>query len=133
MPQLPPSLKHSLGQSRVEYIQLGSCGLRVSFPILGAMGLGTSPYAPWTLPEQEAMEVILAAYQIGINTIDTASVYGTSEEVIGKALRTYEIPRRKVVLMTKCGFAIGDDPSVLGPAFPEEMNRSKDYVNQGGQ
>jgi aryl-alcohol dehydrogenase-like predicted oxidoreductase len=133
MAKIPPSLQASLDATKVEYHQLGSCGLRVSFPILGGMTFGSSPYAPWTLPEDKAIAVIKAAYDIGINTIDTANVYATSEEVIGKALRQHNIPRHKVVLMTKCAFAVGEDETVLGHAFLGQMDISKDYVNQGGR
>ena len=37
---------------------------------------------------------------------------GASEEIIGKALKKYEIPRHKVVILTKCFAAVGEDPSV---------------------
>lgn len=37
---LPPSLKESLDGTKVEYCQLGKSGLRVSYPILGALSFG---------------------------------------------------------------------------------------------
>ena len=42
-------------------------------------------------------------YENGINTFDTADVYsnGESERILGKALKEYNIPREKVVIMTK--------------------------------
>lgn len=59
---------------------------------------------------------------------------GESERVIGKALRHYQIPRNKVVLMTKCGRHMSEDGDVSTKAFvPGEANKSKDYVNQGGK
>ena len=53
--------------------------------------------------------------------------------MIGKAIGQFEIPRHKVVIMTKCALTVGEDPSVIGAAFGEQMNQSKDYVNQGGE
>ena len=46
-----------------------------------------------------------------------ADVYsnGRSEELIGKAIREYRIPREQLVLMTKCYFAVetsGDQPFI---------------------
>ena len=40
-PGLPRSLQESLDSTKVSYAQLGSSGLRVSIPILGAMSFGT--------------------------------------------------------------------------------------------
>ncbi|KAF2670194.1 Aldo/keto reductase [Microthyrium microscopicum] len=131
---LPQGLEQSLQSTKVDYVQLGSSGLRVSWPILGAMGFASSPIVPWCLGEEAAFKVLKAAYDIGINTWDTSNVYsnGGSEEVLGKFLRTFGIPRYKVVIMTKCAFAVGEEPTAMGHAFGEQMGRSKDYVNQGG-
>lgn len=37
---------------------------------------------------------------------------GASEEIIGKALKKFDIPRQKVVILTKCFAAVGEDPTV---------------------
>lgn len=134
MRELPLSLKKSLDDTRVDYVKLGSSGLRVSWPILGAMAFGSPQLAPWVLGKEEAFKVLKAAYDCGINTWDTATSYsnGMSEEIIGEALRKFEIPRHKVVIMTKIYFASSEDVSVIGPLFAEQMGRSRDYVNQGG-
>jgi hypothetical protein len=50
---MPPSLKESLEHSIAEYRQLGKSGLRVSVPILGAMGIGDPAWAPWVVGEEE--------------------------------------------------------------------------------
>ena len=44
--KIPLSLQKSVDATKVEYVQLGASGLRVSFPILGAMGLSTAPPIP---------------------------------------------------------------------------------------
>ena len=46
---------------------------------------------PWSLPEGEARPLIRQAIEAGINFFDTANVYsdGTSEEIVGKALRQW--------------------------------------------
>lgn len=131
----PPSLKISLDATRVEYVKLGSSGLRVSWPILGAMGLGGPQMAPWVLDEETSLEVLKTAYDCGITTWDTANSYsnGLSEEVIGKAIRKFNLPRHKLVLMTKCAFCVGEEMDVIGALFAEQLGQSKDYVNQGGK
>lgn len=89
---------------------------------------------PWILEEEEAGKLIKAAYGRGINTWDTANMYsnGISEEIIGKAIQKFKISRQKVVLMTKCLIHVGEDVDVVGPRYAQELNKSKDYINQGG-
>jgi aryl-alcohol dehydrogenase-like predicted oxidoreductase len=47
------------------------------------------------------------AFDHGINSWDTADIYsnGRSEEIVGEALRRYDIPRSSVVIMSKCYFS----------------------------
>ncbi|KAI9661611.1 MAG: hypothetical protein M1821_008849 [Bathelium mastoideum] len=132
---VPPSLQRSLEASKVEYVNLGSSGLRVSWPILGAMSLGGGDMAPWVSNEEDSLQILKAAYDCGINTWDTANVYsnGLSEQVIGRAIRGFSLPRQNLVIMTKCAFCVGDDPRVIGALFAPQLQQSKDYVNQGGE
>jgi aryl-alcohol dehydrogenase-like predicted oxidoreductase len=55
-----------------------------------------------------------------------------SEEIIAKAIKKYEIPRHKLVILTKCHGVVGEDPSIRGFFYPQEIKKSKDYVNQSG-
>jgi len=131
---VPKSLTDSIEASKAEYVQLGKSGLRVSIPILGAMSFGDPRWAPWVLDEEKSLPLLKAAYDRGLNTWDTANVYsnGTSEEIIGKAIKKYNIPRHKVVILTKCHGSVGEDPGLRGFFFPKEVGQSKDYVNQFG-
>ena len=134
---LPSSLQKSLDSTKVEYVKLGNSGLHVSWPILGAMSLGSIgvALAPWVLEEDASIEVLKAAYDRGINTWDTANTYsnGRSEEMIGKTLKKHDIPRHKVVIMTKVAFVVGEEPNVIGALFTKQLGQSKDYVNHGGK
>lgn len=95
--------------------------------------------------------MLKAAYDRGLNTWDTANSYsnGASEEIIGRAIKQYGIPREKLVLLTKCNFAVGESPGssallptqsthlILMPGeqqfvFASEFDNSKDYQNQFG-
>ncbi|GKT42809.1 aldo-keto reductase dtxS3 [Colletotrichum spaethianum] len=133
-PVVPTSLQESLDATKVEYVNLGTSGLKVSVPILGGMSLGSSEWQKWVLDEKESCEILKAAYDRGINTWDTANMYsnGLSEEVIGKAIKKYNIPREKLVLMTKCAIYVGKETSIFAPMYTQQFGQSKDYVNQGG-
>ncbi|KAL1965048.1 hypothetical protein VTN77DRAFT_6108 [Rasamsonia byssochlamydoides] len=97
--------------TQMEYVNLGKSGLKISKIILGAMSYGTSAWQEWVLDEEQALPLLEHAYKKGINTWDTADVYshGKSEEIIGKALKKYNIPRNRVVILTKCYFGVDDE------------------------
>ena len=65
---------------------------------------------------------------------DTANIYsnGSSEKVIAKAIKHYDIAREKVVILTKCYGPVADDPSLLALTYPDLVSKSKDFVNQSG-
>jgi aryl-alcohol dehydrogenase-like predicted oxidoreductase len=58
---------------------------------------------------------------------------GISEEIIGKAMKKFNIPRHKLVILSKCFGVVGEQPGLRHVTWAQEMNRSKDYVNQGGE
>lgn len=62
---------------------------------------------------------------------------GESERIIGRALQTFNIPRHKVVIMTKCYRVVCDsenhDPSSGVTMHHDLADHSKDYVNQWGE
>jgi 1-deoxyxylulose-5-phosphate synthase len=107
----------------MEYVRLGSTGLKVSRICLGCMSYGDpdrkapdgSRRWPWALREAEAMPFFKRALEVGINFFDTANVYslGVSEEIVGRALR--ELARREdVVIATKAHGVMSDDPNGHG-------------------
>ncbi|WP_369174649.1 aldo/keto reductase [Streptomyces sp. R28] len=88
----------------MQYVKLGSTGLDVSRICLGCMtyGLPDRGVHEWTLDEEASRPLIRQALDAGINFFDTANVYsdGTSEEIVGKALRDFA-HRDEIVLATK--------------------------------
>ncbi|WP_406193616.1 MULTISPECIES: aldo/keto reductase [unclassified Streptomyces] len=88
----------------MQYVKLGSTGLDVSRICLGCMtyGLPDRGAHEWTLDEEASRPLIRQALDAGINFFDTANVYsdGTSEEIVGKALRDFA-RRDEIVLATK--------------------------------
>ncbi|KAK7538078.1 aldo-keto reductase [Phyllosticta citribraziliensis] len=131
---VPTSLATSIASTKVVYKQLGSSGLRVSVPILGAMSIGHKAWQPWVVDSEDAVYRLLGgAYDRGLNTWDTANVYsnGESEVLIGRALKALKIPRHKVVLLSKCFGYVGESPDISQMRYPL-MKTTRDYVNQGG-
>ncbi|EFL36719.1 aldo/keto reductase [Streptomyces viridochromogenes DSM 40736] len=88
----------------MQYVKLGSTGLDVSRICLGCMtyGLPDRGRHEWTLTEEASRPLIRQAVEAGINFFDTANVYsdGTSEEIVGRALRDFA-RRDDIVLATK--------------------------------
>jgi aryl-alcohol dehydrogenase-like predicted oxidoreductase len=80
------------------------------------------------------LPLLKAAYDRGLNTWDTANVYsnGVSEEIIGKAIKKYNSPRHKVVILSKCWGYVGEEPGIRGIQYGQKIAESKDYVNNGG-
>lgn len=64
-PPVPASLKSSLDATKVEYVQLGKSGLRVSSPILGTMGIGNKDWGQWVMEEDEGLELLKVAWDRG--------------------------------------------------------------------
>ena len=89
----------------MEYRPLGATGIDVSVLGLGTVKLGRDSgvnYAqPFRLPTmREAKRLIDRAHSLGINLIDTAPAYGTSEERLGELLAGQ---RERWVIVTKVG------------------------------
>jgi len=121
----------NLQKRQIPYVRLGNSGLKVSKIILGCMSYGTPEWLPWVLPEEESIKHIKAAYDMGINTFDTANVYsnGESERVLGKAIKQLNLPREEIVVMTKLYAPVGRTADAkFDGAPPDELG----YVNQHG-
>lgn len=102
--------------SGMEYARLGTSGLTVSRLALGGMSFGApGGFYPWALDEDAAAPLFRAAVEAGIAVWDTANIYGTgsSEEIIGRAMRRYT-RRDDVVLATKLFLPMHDGPGGSG-------------------
>jgi len=105
--------KHKLGKSNLEVSALG----------LGCMGMSFS-YGV-VHDENEMIDLMHKAVDMGITFFDTAEIYGpfTNEVLVGKALSPI---RDKVVIATKFGFDIGPD----GKANIGALNSRPDHIKQ---
>ena len=79
--------------------KLGKSGPDVSAIGLGCMSIGIAN--TYTSSTDDAIALLHRALDLGITLLDTADVYGDSEEKVGKAIRNR---RKDVVLATKFGF-----------------------------
>lgn len=93
----------------MKYRKLGKTGLKLS-----ELSLGSWLTYGNTTEKATAIATIHAAYELGINSFDTANVYarGEAEKVVGEALQGY--PRESYVLATKAFWPMGDGPNDRG-------------------
>jgi 1-deoxyxylulose-5-phosphate synthase len=102
----------------MELTRLGDTGLKVSRLALGCMSYGdpTTPGAhEWALNDDDAQPFFRQALDLGITFWDTANVYqaGTSEELVGRAIKRYS-RRDDIVLATKVFGRMHDGPGGQG-------------------
>ncbi|KAH8881950.1 Aldo/keto reductase [Thozetella sp. PMI_491] len=89
----------------MEYVS----GLKVSKVIFGCLVFSAPTWwtSPWTSGEEEGLKLL---NDVGMNTFDTADIYsnGESEKIVGKALKKFNIPRSKVVILIKLFHPVND-------------------------
>ena len=110
----------------MRYRLLGRTGLYVSEICLGTMTYGGK--GRWEvvgrLGVAAAQAQIKAAFDAGINFIDTANVYseGESETIVGEALGKLGRPREDLVIATKVRVRKGPQPNRVGLTRVHIMN-----------
>ncbi len=110
----------------MHYRLLGRTGLYVSEICLGTMTYGGK--GRWEVVGQlgvpEAQAQIKAAFDAGVNFIDTANVYseGDSEKIVGEALAKLGLPREDLVIATKVRVRMGPQPNRVGLTRVHIMN-----------
>ncbi|MED1203308.1 aldo/keto reductase family protein [Heyndrickxia acidicola] len=112
----------------MKHRNLGRTGLKVSEISLGSwLTYGNS------VEKETAAKTIDTAYELGINSFDTANVYaiGEAEKIVGEALSKY--PRESYVLATKVFWPMGDGPNDRGLSRKhvfEQLHASLKRLNQ---
>jgi aryl-alcohol dehydrogenase-like predicted oxidoreductase len=124
----------------MEFKNLGKTGLKVSRICLGCMTYGIPDRGAhsWTLDEEKSRPLLKQALELGINFFDTANTYsdGTSEEIVGRALKDFA-RREEIVVATKVYFPMRKGPnarSLSRKAIMTEIDASlrrlgMDYVD----
>lgn len=80
--------------NKMQYVEIPYVGKKVSRVLYGSA-------IPPFLEGREDMELLDAVYDMGVNAIDTARVYGKAEQVLGKWMEERKM-RDKVVILSKC-------------------------------
>jgi len=110
----------------MESRRLGKTGHRISVIGLGCWQFG----GDWgDVSEDQAMATLHAAADAGVTFFDTADVYGDgrSERLVGRFLR--ERPGSGVLVATKCGRRVAQDPAnYTAAALREWAKRSQDNL-----
>ena len=102
-------------------ITLGTEGLTVSELGLGCMGMSI---AYGSCDEADSIATINRALDLGVTFLDTAEMYGTNEELVGKAIAAR---RDEVTLATKFGIKYDlATHSLVIDASPETVQQSCD-------
>ena len=119
----------------MHYVKLGRTGLDVSRICLGCMTFGVPGRGahPWTLDEEQSRPLIQQAVERGINFFDTANAYsdGTSEEIVGRALRDYAV-RDNIVIATKVFNRMRPGPNGAGLSRKAVMAAIDDSLRRLG-
>ena len=93
---------------------LGNSDLQLTSIVFGAwaIGGGNWEFAWGPQDDNESIEAIHRALDLGINWIDTAAIYGLghSEEVVGRAVQSHAGP--KPLVFTKCSMRWREDRSI---------------------
>ncbi len=117
----------------MEYIKLHNSDLQVSRLCLGCMSFGEAQRGQyqWTLNYEDSENIILKAYEAGINFFDTSNNYsdGSSEEFLGRAIKHFD--RKKIVITTKCYFNEGKlSPEAIHREVAGSLRRlDTDYID----
>lgn len=112
----------------MQHRKLGRSGPTVSALGLGCMSIGFGDtYTSSVRSDDEGVELIHRALDLGVTMLDTADVYGNSERQVGKALRGR---RDGVTLATKFGFDTGVSANARRDAAGRMVNGRAEYVRQ---
>jgi 1-deoxyxylulose-5-phosphate synthase len=100
----------------VDYVRLGSSGLKVSRIGLGMMSYGDPAAQSWALEEDQAEPIVRRAVEVGVTFFDTADMYsdGASEVITGRLLARLFSRREDYVLATKVFYPTGSGPNDRG-------------------
>ena len=96
----------------MEYTQVSDLELEISRVTLGTWAIGGWQWGG--TDEQESIDTILKALNMGVTTVDTAPIYGfgKSEEIVGKAVKEFG-NREEVQIATKLGLEWDEDENVV--------------------
>ncbi|NGP88973.1 aldo/keto reductase [Fodinibius halophilus] len=95
----------------MEYTKVSDLDFEISRITLGTWAIGGWQWGG--TDEQQSVDTVLEALEMGVSTIDTAPIYGfgKSEELVGRAVKEFG-NREEVQIATKFGLQWDDDENV---------------------
>jgi aryl-alcohol dehydrogenase-like predicted oxidoreductase len=118
----------------VDYVRLGTSGLKVSRICLGMMSYGDRQWREWILDEGQAEPIVRRAVEHGVIFFDTANMYsnGVSEEITGRLLGKFFSRRDDYVLATKVYSPMGPGPNDRGLSRKHILSAVDDSLRRLG-
>ncbi|MGH3989510.1 MAG: aldo/keto reductase, partial [Pseudonocardiaceae bacterium] len=118
----------------MDYIRLGTSGLKVSRICLGMMSYGNRQWREWMLDEGQAEPIVRRAVERGVIFFDTADIYsdGVSEEITGRLLGKFFSRRDDYVLATKVNSPMGPGPNDRGLSRKHILSAVNDSLRRLG-
>lgn len=75
-------------------------------------------------------QMLTQMHAILCEELELTGIQGISEQLIAKAIKKYNIPREKLIILTKCYFPVMDNP--LGERYMPNQPENRDYVMKKG-
>lgn len=105
----------------MDYVKLGKTNLKISRIGMGCWAIGGHGYG--VVDDEQSIQTIRKAIELGVNFFDTADVYGFghSEEILSRALGPQV---KEVVIATKFGVAWDDQGRTFKDCSPERAQKA---------
>ncbi len=115
----------------MQYRKLAGTDLELSVITFGAWAAGGWMWGG--AERKDAVQAIRASYDLGVNTIDTAPIYGqgTSEEIVGEAIQG--LARDQVFILTKYGMRWDLAKGDFGFASQDNSGKAIDIYKYAGK
>ena len=115
----------------MQYRKFGNTGFHISALGFGCMRLPEIEHedGAWEVDQEKTNEMLMRAYELGVNYFDTALYYchKNSEIAVGKALKPI---RDKVCISTKCPLELVNEPGDFEKILDESLRKlDTDYVD----
>lgn len=112
----------------MERRRFGDTDLEVSAISLGCWPFGVDWWGHYT--DERAFELLNFSYERGITFFDNGDAYGNgrAEEVFGKWLKKYNIPRNKVEIGSKFGYDFYNDAGEFGSHRERKQDFSPKFL-----
>jgi predicted oxidoreductase len=126
------SLKHWTHNLIMELLPIGSAPFQASRLAYGCWRIAGWDGCPTPEIEAAGRQAVTAAYEAGYTLFDNADIYGRghAERIFGQALREIPEMRDRILIASKCGIRVKDNPPGETTA---RWDFSADYIIQSAE